>query len=271
MITVPDPAALLATLRADGHAGLPDVDVRIGAVGVGQRDRDSSNDSSPGPVILSDGGPYRTPAGPVVDRLARQLGCPVVQLGTGTVRADEETVERAVGRGRGAPAAGLRRVRDAHGHREGDRAAHRQPSRRGPNRLQHQRFHRRPQRPCRRRRETHRPIQVARRPRRRHRHPHRGAVAVEPRWGGRPFDGPQRGRRVAARRPARSRTAVHARPSSTMSLPPIQCSLHSRGPHATPSRRASPIWPGCWRPVDCRWESSVRRHRHRAPSMRFRT
>ena len=31
MITVPDPAALLATLRADGHAGLPDVDVRIGA------------------------------------------------------------------------------------------------------------------------------------------------------------------------------------------------------------------------------------------------
>jgi len=31
VITVPDPAALLATLRADGHAGLPDVDVRIGA------------------------------------------------------------------------------------------------------------------------------------------------------------------------------------------------------------------------------------------------
>ncbi len=48
-------------------------------------------------MILSDGGPYCTPAGPVVDRLAAQLGdCPVVQLGTGTVRADEETVERAV-------------------------------------------------------------------------------------------------------------------------------------------------------------------------------
>ncbi len=31
MITVPDPAALLAALRARGHADLPDVDVRIGA------------------------------------------------------------------------------------------------------------------------------------------------------------------------------------------------------------------------------------------------
>ena len=47
-------------------------------------------------MIISDGGPYRTPAGPVVDRLAEQLGCPVIQLGTGTVRADEDTVERAV-------------------------------------------------------------------------------------------------------------------------------------------------------------------------------
>ena len=48
-------------------------------------------------MILSDGGPYRTPAGSVVDWLAAQLGeCPVVQLGTGTVYADEETVERAV-------------------------------------------------------------------------------------------------------------------------------------------------------------------------------
>ena len=175
------------------------------------------------------------------------------------------------GRSRGAPAAGLRRIRNPHGHREGHRAAHRQPSRRGPNRLQHQRFHRRPQRSRRRRRETHRPVEVARRPRRRHRHPRRGAVAVEPRWGGRSFDGPQRGRRVAARRPARSRTARTRLPSSTMSLPQIQSSLHSRGPRATPSRRVSPIWPGCWRPVDCRWESSVRRHRHRAPSMRSRT
>ena len=48
-------------------------------------------------MILSDGGPYRTQAGPVVDRVAAQLGdCPVVQLGAGTVRADEETVERAI-------------------------------------------------------------------------------------------------------------------------------------------------------------------------------
>ncbi len=48
-------------------------------------------------MILSDGGPYCTPAGPVVELLAAQLGeCPVVQLGTGTVRADEETVERAI-------------------------------------------------------------------------------------------------------------------------------------------------------------------------------
>ena len=97
MITVPDPAALLATLRADGHAGLPDVDVRIGASVL-----DSAINASverfvaKEPMILSDGGPYRTPAGAVVDRLAGQLGCRVVQLGTGTVRADEETVERAV-------------------------------------------------------------------------------------------------------------------------------------------------------------------------------
>ena len=97
MITVPDPAALLATLRADGHAGLPDVDVRIGASVL-----DSAISASverfvaKEPMILSDGGPYRTPAGSVVDRLAGQLGCRVVQLGTGTVRADEETVERAV-------------------------------------------------------------------------------------------------------------------------------------------------------------------------------
>jgi glycerol-1-phosphate dehydrogenase [NAD(P)+] len=32
----------------------------------------------------------------VVDRLAGRLGCQVIQLGTGTVRADEETVERSV-------------------------------------------------------------------------------------------------------------------------------------------------------------------------------
>ncbi len=97
MITVPDPAALLATLRADGYAGLPDVDVRIGASVLDSAIADSvERFVAKEPMILSDGGPYRTPAGAVVDRLAGRLGCPVVQLGVGTVRADEETVERAV-------------------------------------------------------------------------------------------------------------------------------------------------------------------------------
>jgi glycerol-1-phosphate dehydrogenase [NAD(P)+] len=92
--TVPEPAAILTALRARGHTGLPEIDVRIGASVL---DRVFTESSLAGePVILSDGGPYRTPAGPVVDRLATKLGCPVVQLGTGTVRADEETVERAV-------------------------------------------------------------------------------------------------------------------------------------------------------------------------------
>lgn len=97
MITVPDPAALLAALRADGHAGVPDVDVRIGASVLDGAIGDSlERFPTAVPIILSDGGPYRTPAGPVVDRLAGRLGCPVIQLGTGTVRADEDTVERAV-------------------------------------------------------------------------------------------------------------------------------------------------------------------------------
>src|SRR5687768_4607989 len=97
MITVPDPAALLAALRADGHAGLPDIDVHIGASVLDDAISASlERFVAAEPVILSDGGPYRTPAGSVVDRLARRLGCPVIQLGTGTVRADEETVERAV-------------------------------------------------------------------------------------------------------------------------------------------------------------------------------
>jgi glycerol-1-phosphate dehydrogenase [NAD(P)+] len=94
VITVPDPAVLLAELRARGYTGLPNVDVRIGASVL---DRALADHSVLGePVILSDGGPYRTPDGPVVDRLATHLGCRVVQLGKGTVRADEETVEQAV-------------------------------------------------------------------------------------------------------------------------------------------------------------------------------
>jgi glycerol-1-phosphate dehydrogenase [NAD(P)+] len=97
MITVPEPAALLASLRARGYADLPDVDVRIGASVLDRALTESSIRLAGGPVILSDGGPYRTAAGPVVERLAAQLGdCPVVQLGTGTVRADEETVGRAI-------------------------------------------------------------------------------------------------------------------------------------------------------------------------------
>jgi glycerol-1-phosphate dehydrogenase [NAD(P)+] len=96
MSTVPDPATLLATLRNDGHAGLPNIDVRIGGSVLDRAIGDSAARFLAEPVILSDGGPYRTPAGPVVDRIARHLGCPVVQLGTGAVRADEETVEQAV-------------------------------------------------------------------------------------------------------------------------------------------------------------------------------
>jgi glycerol-1-phosphate dehydrogenase [NAD(P)+] len=98
MITVPDPAKLLADLRTAGHDGLPEVDVRIGKSVLNTAIADSI-DRFVGrePLILSDGGPYRTPDGPVVDRLANHLGCRVVQLGAGTVKADEETVDRAVG------------------------------------------------------------------------------------------------------------------------------------------------------------------------------
>ena len=97
MITVPDPSSLLSTLRADGLDGLPEVDVRIGTSVLDTAIADSIyRFVGRDPLILSDGGPYRTPAGPVVDRLAGHLGCRVIQLGTGTVRADEETVERAV-------------------------------------------------------------------------------------------------------------------------------------------------------------------------------
>ncbi|MEP6667008.1 MAG: iron-containing alcohol dehydrogenase [Nocardioidaceae bacterium] len=96
MISIPDPNAILATLRERGHANLPGVDIRIGASVLDDAIKDASS-SFDKPVIISDGGPYRTPAGLVVDRLAEQLGdCPVIQLGTGTVRADEETVERAI-------------------------------------------------------------------------------------------------------------------------------------------------------------------------------
>jgi glycerol-1-phosphate dehydrogenase [NAD(P)+] len=95
---VPEPNAILAGLRERGHDNLPDVDIRVGASVLDGAIADArARPGMPAPVIISDGGPYRTPAGPVVDRLSEQLdGCPVIQLGTGTVRADEDTVERAV-------------------------------------------------------------------------------------------------------------------------------------------------------------------------------
>ena len=99
MITVPDPLAILTDLRDRGHVDVPDMDIRIGTAVLDGAIAESADRLSAGggPVLLSDGGPYRTPDGPVVDRLAEQLGdCPVLQLGTGTVRADEETIERAV-------------------------------------------------------------------------------------------------------------------------------------------------------------------------------
>ncbi|MEO7119428.1 MAG: hypothetical protein ABIZ34_10700, partial [Candidatus Limnocylindrales bacterium] len=73
MISIPDPTAILATLRERGHANLPGVDIRIGASVLDDAIKDASS-SFDKPVIISDGGPYRTPAGLVVDRLAEQLG-----------------------------------------------------------------------------------------------------------------------------------------------------------------------------------------------------
>jgi glycerol-1-phosphate dehydrogenase [NAD(P)+] len=96
--TVPEPNAILAELRAGGQHDLPGVDIRVGASVLDAAVADAvAQPGAPAPLIMSDGGPYRTTAGPVVERLAEALGnCPVVQLGAGTVRADEETVERAV-------------------------------------------------------------------------------------------------------------------------------------------------------------------------------
>ena len=139
---IPEPNEILATLREKGYRDLPEVDIRVGASVLDDAISDTcARPGAPAAVILSDGGPYRTPAGPVVDRLAKQLGdCPVIQLGTGTVRADEETVEQAVAevgmrrrgdrRARGGrrgcgQAADLGGRRHADRHREGHREAHR--------------------------------------------------------------------------------------------------------------------------------------------------
>lgn len=92
-----EPNAILAELRDRGRDNLPDVDIRVGTSILDDAIADAcSRPGAPAPLILSDGGPYRTREVAVVDRLAEQLGCSVIQLGTGTVRADEETVERAV-------------------------------------------------------------------------------------------------------------------------------------------------------------------------------
>ncbi|HEX3284870.1 MAG TPA: iron-containing alcohol dehydrogenase [Mycobacterium sp.] len=98
MTTIPEPNAILAELRERGHNDLPNVDIRVGSSVLDGAIADAcARPETPAPVIISDGGPYRTSAGPVVDRLAKVLGdCPVIQLGSGSVRADEETVERAV-------------------------------------------------------------------------------------------------------------------------------------------------------------------------------
>ncbi len=96
-MTIPDPNAILTELREKGHQDLPDVDIRVGASILDSAITDAcARPGMPAPLIISDGGPYQTSDGPVVDRLAKKLGCPVIQLGTGVVRADEETVECAV-------------------------------------------------------------------------------------------------------------------------------------------------------------------------------
>ena len=211
MISIPEPNAILATLRERGHADLPDVDIRIGASVLDDAIKDSLQRFGK-PVILSDGGPYRTPAGPVVDRLAEQLGdCPVIQLGTGTVRADEETVERAVaevGYDRLVVSVGAGTLTDiakVTAQRTGSRhvavqtacsingfiadrsvlviaGAKRTVVSRWPD-------------------HAHRRL----------RHPDRGTRRTEPRRGGRPLHGPERGRRVAARGGSRPWTRLRCR------------------------------------------------------------
>ena len=95
--TVPEPNAILAELRERGHDNVPDVDIRVGTSILDYAVADAcARLGARAPTIISDGGPYRTGEVRVVDRLAKKLGCPVIQLGTGTVRADEETVELAV-------------------------------------------------------------------------------------------------------------------------------------------------------------------------------
>ena len=232
MITVPDPSALLASLRADGHAGLPNVDVRIGASVLDSAIADSvERFVGREPIILSDGGPYRTPAGAVVDHLTGHLGCRVIQLGTGTVRADEETVEHSVaevgehrllvsvGSGTLTDIAKITALRTGSHHVAvqtacsingfiADRSvlviagAKRTVQSRWPDVL-----------------VADTDILGCR------------AVAVEPRWGGRSFDGAERGGRVAARRPARSWTGVQR-------CRRRRCPCRESRPACTRSRRA---------------------------------
>ena len=273
MITVPDPAALLATLRADGHAGLPDVDVRIGASVL---DRAISGQRRTIRRARADD-PQRRRAVPHTGGRVSWIGSPdssaagSIQLGTGTVRADEETVERAVaevGEHRLLVSVGsgtLTDIAKVTAQRTGSRhvavqtacsingfiadrsvlvvaGAKRTVQSRWPDVLVADTDI-----------LTAAPWQLnlagvgdlSTVP---------NAVAewqLAARLGHGPPYNPGRRRRCPCRK----------------SSPP--CTRAGRARRR--AGRASPIWPGCWRPVDCRWESSVRRRRHRAPSMRSRT
>ncbi len=271
-MTVPEPNEILATLREKGYSDLPEVDIRVGASVLDDAISDTcARPGAPAAVILSDGGPYRTPAGPVVDRLAKQLGdCPVIQLGTGTVRADEETVERAVaevGADRlliSVGAGTLTDIAKVTAKRTGSRhvavqtacsingfiadrsvlviaGAKRTVVSRWPDML-----------------VADSDILTAA--------PSKlnlagvGDLSTVPNavaeW------------QLAARLghgPAYDAAVVEQVLAAMPALPSWP------GPHATPSRRGSPIWPGCWRGVACRWESSARRRPHRAVSMRCLT
>ena len=214
----------------------------------------------------------RTAAGPVVDRLARLLGdCPVVQLGTGTVRADEETVERAVAE------VGVRRLLVSVGSGTLTDIAKVTAQRTG---------------------SRHVAVQTA--------CSINGFIAdrsvlivagakrtVASRWPdvlvadtdiltAAPWQLNLAGvgdlstvPNAVAEWQLASRLGHGPRyDPAVVEASACRDPVHFRawrGPHATPRRQASPILPGCWRRVAYRWESSARRHRHPAASTRCPT
>ena len=108
-------AAILAALRARGQRDLPDVDIRIGA----------SVWTARSPILRNArggraGDPQRRRPVPYVGRAGRGSArraarrLPGGPTRTGTVRADEETVERAVAEVGAAPAAHLGGIGHAH-------------------------------------------------------------------------------------------------------------------------------------------------------------